>query len=92
MGYFDKLINIAKPIIYFQLEDMKELQLDDSIYVRMNARGKLLTDFEHFKALFEKHLSLHDLNECNYFSVHIDTTLLSFSGITERINLLMNLS
>lgn len=38
--------------IYFLYKDMKdeELPLSDELYIKMNARGKQLTDFENFKA------------------------------------------
>ncbi|WP_192823934.1 DUF262 domain-containing protein [Rufibacter sp. LB8] len=43
-------------IITFQFLDMnhENLQLTDELYVKMNARGKALTDFENFKAWVEQ--------------------------------------
>ena len=38
--------------ITFDLLDMKEYALTDGLYIKMNARGKELTNFEHWKALF----------------------------------------
>ena len=40
------------PAIHFHVLDLAEMGLDDDIYVRMNSRGKPLTDFEIFKARF----------------------------------------
>lgn len=40
--------------IDFYFRDIKEMQLTDDIYIKMNSRGKPLTDFEHFKAEFLK--------------------------------------
>lgn len=34
--------------------DLEDLGLTDDIYIKMNSRGKPLTDFEHFKAAFDK--------------------------------------
>jgi hypothetical protein len=34
--------------------DLKEFNLSDDLYIKMNARGKPLTDFENFKAKFEQ--------------------------------------
>ena len=35
---------------------MENLDLNDDLYVKMNARGKLLTPFENWKAEFEDFL------------------------------------
>lgn len=43
---------MASPITFERL-DMKALQLTDDLYVKMNARGKMLTPFENWKAGFE---------------------------------------
>lgn len=37
------------PIVFYHL-DLLELKLSDDLYIKMNARGKQLTDFENFKA------------------------------------------
>lgn len=37
-------------LINFYFLGLQELQLTDEIYIKMNSRGKPLTDFEHFKA------------------------------------------
>lgn len=37
-------------LIDFYFLPLEELQLTDEIYIKMNSRGKPLTDFEHFKA------------------------------------------
>ncbi|MCH5184556.1 MAG: DUF262 domain-containing protein [Oscillospiraceae bacterium] len=44
----DKLI-CGKPIT-FKFLDMEDLGMEDSLYIKLNARGKPLTDFENFKA------------------------------------------
>jgi len=49
-GYFAKLISAEKPIITFQFMNLENFNLTDDLYIKMNARGKLLTDFEIFKA------------------------------------------
>ena len=40
--------------INFYFRDIEEMKLTDDIYIKMNSRGKPLTDFEHFKAEFLK--------------------------------------
>lgn len=42
--------------ILFECLNMGEYNLDDSLYIKMNARGKQLTDFENWKAEFIKYL------------------------------------
>lgn len=45
--------------ITFELLDMKSMNLNDDLYIKMNARGKLLTPFENWKAEFENFLGKH---------------------------------
>lgn len=55
---WDKLINDSKcPIAFYYLPiDGEILQDPDDIYIKMNARGEHLTDFENFKADLIKHI------------------------------------
>ncbi|MEG1523335.1 MAG: DUF262 domain-containing protein [Bacteroidales bacterium] len=53
--WFEVLTN--QEIIHFQFLDMDSFNLSDDLYIKMNARGKPLTDFENFKARFEKYLT-----------------------------------
>jgi hypothetical protein len=48
------LTNDVNPSISFYFLPIKEMGLTDSLYIKMNYRGKPLTPFEHFKANFEK--------------------------------------
>lgn len=48
-GYWEKLISKDCPIIFYYL-DLEGLSLSDDLYIKMNARGKNLTNFENFKA------------------------------------------
>ena len=43
------------PITFYFLP-LENFQLNDELYIRMNARGKPLTEFEHFKVLFSEYL------------------------------------
>ena len=50
-----KLMDVENKKIIFNFLDMKELGMEDSLYIKLNARGKQLTKFENFKAsLFER--------------------------------------
>ena len=55
-NFFDRLISPDNPVITFQFLNLKEFKLTDDLYIKMNARGKSLTDFENFKAKFEQHI------------------------------------
>ena len=43
-----------EPRIVFHLLPMGELGLPDDLYIKMNSRGKELTEFEHFKSRFSE--------------------------------------
>jgi len=43
-----------KPKIVFYKLSMEELGLQDDLYIKMNSRGKELTDFEYFKSQFSE--------------------------------------
>lgn len=51
----DNLLTALDNIKFYFLP-IQEMGLTDDIYIKMNSRGKPLTDFEHFKAEFEKAL------------------------------------
>lgn len=42
--------------ITFHFIELQDFGLSDDLYIKMNARGKPLTDFENFKAIFEQHI------------------------------------
>ncbi|MFT2011576.1 DUF262 domain-containing protein [Pontibacter sp. 13R65] len=46
-----------EPKIVFHLLPMEKLGLPDDLYIKMNSRGKELTDFEHFKSRFSEILT-----------------------------------
>lgn len=54
VGLFETLTNNAP--ITFQFIDLDSFQLEDTLYIKMNARGKPLTPFENFKARFQQYL------------------------------------
>ena len=54
--FFSRLLDRDKPIITFLFLNLKEYNLTDDLYIKMNSRGKPLTSFENFKAKFEQHL------------------------------------
>ena len=50
-----KLVSDTPPITFY-FKQLNNIGLTDDLYIKMNARGKPLTDFENFKARFEKHI------------------------------------
>ena len=50
--FYDRLENIK-----FSFLELRDFGLTDDLYIKMNARGKPLSEFENFKAEFEKELS-----------------------------------
>lgn len=52
--FFGRLIDLNRPVITFLFMDLKKYKLTDDIYIKMNSRGKPLTDFENFKAKYEQ--------------------------------------
>ncbi|MEZ8013479.1 DUF262 domain-containing protein [Vibrio sp. FF59] len=52
--FFEKLVDKEKPVITFRFLNLAQFKLTDDLYIKMNARGKPLTDFENFKARLEK--------------------------------------
>ncbi len=55
-GFYNRISGVARPYITFQWLDLENFGLSDDLYIKMNARGKLLTAFEAFKAMLEKHI------------------------------------
>jgi hypothetical protein len=45
-----KLSNTEDKVVTFKFLEMKELGMEDSLYIKLNSRGKPLTSFENFKA------------------------------------------
>ncbi|WP_316849071.1 DUF262 domain-containing protein [Pedobacter agri] len=50
----NRLLDKENKLISFYFTDLEQFGLTESLYIRMNARGKMLTDFENFKSEFFK--------------------------------------
>jgi hypothetical protein len=61
--------NTSCPFYFYKL-DMKKVGLTDDLYIKMNSRGKTLTEFEYFKAGFSELIS--DPNQKERFEQSID--------------------
>jgi hypothetical protein len=58
-----KLMSQNDAVIAFYLLPMQNFGLSDELYIKMNSRGKELTDFENFKATYAKSLPMEAKNE-----------------------------
>jgi uncharacterized protein with ParB-like and HNH nuclease domain len=77
-----------KPITFNFLE-MKDLGMEDSLYIKLNARGKPLTSFENFKARLIGRLKELQLNFTDKFEQSFDQewTDLFWSSSQEKFDL-----
>jgi hypothetical protein len=73
---WDKLISSKSSISFYYVE-LENIGLTDDLYIKMNARGKLLTPFENFKASFQKYVNDNKWEEgkqlMDCFAFKIDT-------------------
>lgn len=84
---FYKIDNIwekltKQKIIQFYYIELENLGLTDDLYIKMNARGKLLTTFENFKAGIEKKVYdsswTNGISAQDSFEIKIDTKWTDF--------------
>jgi Protein of unknown function DUF262 len=68
-----RLVEGRPSAITFHVLPIKDMGLSDDIYIKMNSRGKPLTEFEMFKARFEKMLERHCEAQAQEFATKIDT-------------------
>jgi hypothetical protein len=71
------ILNNKPNLISFHYVELENIGLTDDLYIKMNARGKLLTPFENFKASLQKKVEDERWeNETNFqdsFAFKIDT-------------------
>lgn len=76
--------------IKFYCVELENIGLTDDLYIKMNARGKLLTAFENFKASFQKRIIQNNWEEVsnieNSFAQKIDTGWTDFFWMNFRKN------
>jgi hypothetical protein len=70
---WNRLIDKDNPAIRFHILPMKDNGLTDELYIKMNSRGKPLTNFENFKAHFEDLLKLSKCTRVDEFAKKVDT-------------------
>lgn len=78
--YLEKLIDEENPVVTFIFMDLKNYRLTDELYIKMNSRGKTLTNFENFKAKYEQYIKRFNSNCPRKF-------YLSFSGEKKEVSI-----
>ncbi|MHA3786845.1 DUF262 domain-containing protein [Flavobacterium hauense] len=78
-------------LINFYYVELDNIGLSDDLYIKMNARGKLLSPFENFKASLEKHINENDWEANNMafqdtFAFKIDTEWTDFFWLNFKKN------
>lgn len=81
----DKFAHLASPtdkrlwqsltkenLITFFFLPIEDMGMTDDLYVKMNSRGKLLTEFEHFKAMMESRIKTFDEDAAKRIGRKID--------------------
>ena len=58
--YLWDVLNSQKCPLQFYCLDIGKFSLSDDLYIKMNARGKQLTEYEIFKSKFEKYIENQD--------------------------------
>ena len=71
-AFYDNLFKGKVQPIVFQWQPLEGYTLTDDLYIKMNARGLKLTDFEVFKALYEMSLNCVSPELKNQFENKID--------------------
>jgi hypothetical protein len=67
-----RLVDAATPAISFHLLPIEQMGLSEDLYIKMNSRGKPLTQFENFKARFEQILEISCPGRVNEFAQKVD--------------------
>lgn len=90
-GLFHRLLDEDQSPITFQILKLDKFNLNDDLYIKMNARGIPLTSFETFKARYTQHLDTiytidsrnfdlngHSVSAAEYFARRMDTKWADF--------------
>ncbi len=69
--HFSDLINENRPCVVFNFLNVEKFGLSDNLYIKMNARGKPLNNFENLKAELGRFIERSAFNEIDgYFIEH----------------------
>lgn len=67
--YYHRLTDTDRPLITFHVLNLPNFKLTDDLYIKMNARGKPLTDYENLKAKFEQWINTLAFEPSEHFQM-----------------------
>ncbi|EST10924.1 DUF262 domain-containing protein [Sporolactobacillus laevolacticus] len=68
----EKMIGVGSEPLVFKFFEMQDLGMEDSLYIKLNARGKPLTEFENFKARLLSRMKKLELSYIDKFELCFD--------------------
>ena len=68
----EKLTSAGDEPIIFKFLEIQDLGMEDSLYIKLNARGKPLTEFENFKARLIGRMKKMNLSYIDKFELYFD--------------------
>lgn len=83
--FFWKQLTSETPPITFNFKKLNDVGLTDDLYIKMNARGKSLTEFENFKARFEKYIKESNCDQIDWEVEYKDKPTHTFSHKVDTI-------
>lgn len=72
-NYSEVLTSETNYRVAFNFLDIEDLGSEDELYIKLNSRGRPLTDFENFKARFISRVHEIDTNLANDIALKLDT-------------------
>jgi hypothetical protein len=87
-GLFEKLVDDNRKLISFWFLEITQFGMTDNLYIKMNARGRELTEFENFKARFEQFIAPIHPEMLKYFEKNIDNKWTDFFWDYRQNNLI----
>lgn len=85
LNIFWEKLTLENHVITFNFKELNDVGLTDDLYIKMNARGKALTEFENFKAQFEKYIKESNPDKTDWEVEYKDKPTETFSHKIDAI-------
>ncbi|OYU82518.1 MAG: hypothetical protein CFE24_15225 [Flavobacterium sp. BFFFF2] len=85
LNIFWQKLTHENSVITFNFKELNDVGLTDDLYIKMNARGKALTEFENFKAQFEKYIKESNPDKTDWEVEYKDKPTETFSHKIDTI-------
>jgi hypothetical protein len=85
LNIFWQKLTLENPVITFNFKELNDVGLTDDLYIKMNARGKALTEYENFKAQFEKYIKESNPDKMDWEVEYKDKPTETFSHKIDTI-------